>query len=110
MARGGQAEKEPRARDHLDRLRLDPATALRIARYGDPTQLQPVGLPEVLREPRLYVAEPRDWYAGYLGVRGEVDLPYELRRDLKEQVPQALKALESRQVTGKVVIVPSLKV
>jgi NADPH2:quinone reductase len=59
----------------------------------------------VKREPKANLAAMRQmmgWMAeGKLKPR--VSARYSL-----EQVPQALKALESRQVTGKVVIVPSL--
>jgi hypothetical protein len=47
-------------------------------------------LPMALRPQPTHFDRVSDWYAGYLGVRGEVEQPYELNRDLKERAPQAL--------------------
>jgi hypothetical protein len=46
-------------------------------------------LPQSWREPRLHLEDPRAWYAGYLGVRGEVEIPWELRSDMRHKAPQA---------------------
>ncbi len=46
-------------------------------------------LPTAMRAQPTHFDRLSDWYAGYLGVRGEIEAPYELLRDLKEQVPQA---------------------
>ena len=78
-----------RAIDKLDES-VDPELRRRLSAWeGSPLIRELKPLPQSHCEPKVHV-DPRLFYAGYLGVRGEVEIPYELRRDLKEQVPQAL--------------------
>src|SRR5947208_132983 len=78
-----------RAIDRLEET-LDPILQQRLRRW-DERPLAPLrpSLPQSFREVVLHLV-PRDWYAGYLGVRDELEVPWELRRDLRERVPQAM--------------------
>lgn len=82
--------KDPKVGQSLDAVVLDTKLSRRVARYEAQRLLGEHEPPQVLREVKLHLEDPHDWYAGYLGVRGEYEAPYELRRDLKERVPQAL--------------------
>src|SRR5438132_14291618 len=69
----------------------DPALLGRIDRWIHHRMLEaPPSLPMALRPQPTHFDRLADWYAGYLGVRGEVEIPYELSRDLKQGVPQAI--------------------
>lgn len=60
----------------------------RHERDADRLRREP-SLPTWARNPRLHL-EPSDWRAGYLAVRGEYDVPFELQQDLHRLMPQAL--------------------
>lgn len=80
-----------RAIDDLARV-ADPALVERIDRLRRVDIVPPAShyrLPSSLRELRTHL-DPASYYAGYLGVRDEIEVPFELRRDLTERVPQAL--------------------
>lgn len=86
------AGRDPRVVELLERLTVEPALAARIERLSAVRLMGEQEPPQGLRPEKLklHLEEPRDWYAGYLGVRGEYQAPFELRRDLQERVPQAL--------------------
>jgi hypothetical protein len=77
-----------RAIDQLDQL-ADRELISRIERRYAVPLIQHYGLPQCWRPVKLHL-DPRDYYAGYLNVRDDMEVPYELRRDLSERVPQAL--------------------
>ncbi|MCS6912354.1 MAG: hypothetical protein RMK29_16165 [Myxococcales bacterium] len=80
-----------RAIDVLDRV-ADPRLVARLLRHLQVDLVPPPEhyvLPQALRPMRI-LCDPARMYAGYLGVRAEVEIPMELRRDLHELVPQAL--------------------
>ncbi len=102
----GEAAKEApryhtRAIDRLDES-VDPALQRWLFRWEtSPLIRESPPLPQYIREPTIHL-DPRRFYAGYLGVRDEVEIPHELRRDLKEQVPQALLRDLHRVVRGDI--------
>ena len=71
----------------------DPGLVRRFVRWEN-SNLTPRnvldGLPLASRPQKTHFDSLADWYAGYLGVRGEYEAPFELRQDLKQQVPQAV--------------------
>lgn len=77
-----------------ERLRkdADPLLMRRLGRWEDRRRLPtPPSLPLALRpQPTRFDDVLHGWRAGYLGVRGEYDMPFELARDLKECVPQSV--------------------
>jgi hypothetical protein len=80
-----------RAIDALDRT-ADPALLARLARLARVDIVPPAAsyaLPQSWRQVTLHL-DPASYYAGYLGVRDEIEIPGELRRDLAERVPQAM--------------------
>ena len=88
--------QEPRTAEAVDVLlqRVADGELLRRVAGHEQVSLIPL-IPEEkpltrpVREARQLLV-PRDWYAGYLGVRDEFQAPWELRKDLRERVPQAL--------------------
>lgn len=76
----------------IDRLAevVDPALLRRSARWLVPLAPLRPSLPQSWRPVKTDLADPARWYAGYLGVRGEQEIPWELQKDLRERVPQAL--------------------
>lgn len=70
----------------------DPAVLARSARWEKGRGLpRPRTLPQAFRPQSTRFDDVlHDWHAGYLGVRGEFEAPYELTRDLKECVPQSV--------------------
>lgn len=70
----------------------DPALLRRLGRWEDRRrQPTPPSLPQALRPQGTRFDDVlHDWHVGYLGVRGEYDMPFELARDLKECVPQSV--------------------
>ena len=57
-------------------------------RVADRLRREP-SLPTWARNPKLHL-DPSAWRAGYLGVRGDYDIPHALTMDLQERMPQAL--------------------
>jgi hypothetical protein len=83
------AEREAQA-ERVRKL-ADPRLLRRVARWENYRMLpEPAPLPMALKPQATHFDRLSDWYAGYLGVRGEFEPPYELSRDLKEGVPQAI--------------------
>lgn len=78
-----------RAIDRLDEI-VDPVLVRALARVEQPMIPLDPKLPQSWRPVKTYLEDPAAWYAGYLRVKGEIEPPWELRRDLKERVPQAL--------------------
>lgn len=95
-----EEERRERARQELLR-NADPVLLRRIERWEHHAMvpLEP-SLPIALRSQPTHFDRLADWYAGYLGVRAEYEPSYELRRDLKERVPQALLRDIYRPVRG----------
>jgi hypothetical protein len=81
-----QAQAQQRIRDSAD-----PVILKRVERWIA-HRMVPLNprLPLAIRPQPTHFERLADWYAGYLGVRGEFEAPYELRRDLKEAVPQSV--------------------
>lgn len=77
----------------IDRLeeQADPKLLALSSRHEN-ANLVPLSpsLPQSWRPVRTLLEDPHTWYAGYLGVLGELDLPMELKADLRERVPQSL--------------------
>lgn len=69
----------------------DPKILARIKRWEE-HRMVPLSpsLPMAMRAQRTHFDKLSDWNAGYLSVRGEQEVPYELREDLKQSVPQAI--------------------
>lgn len=78
-----------RALDRLDEV-VDPALLAQLQRWERPMVPMDPALPHSWRPVKTYVADPTAWYAGYLSIRADLEIPWELRRDLRERVPQAL--------------------
>lgn len=73
------------------RKNADPQFLERLNRWAKRPlirELEP--LPMSIRPMATHFDNLARWYAGYLGVRGEYEAPDELRRDLRECVPQSL--------------------
>lgn len=75
----------------------DPQLMRRIARWEDHHMLPgrqstspPAPLPMAIRRQPTHFDRLADWYCGYLGVRQEYEVLYELQQDLKQSVPQAI--------------------
>jgi hypothetical protein len=85
----------------------DPAILARVERWTEHRMvpLHPA-LPLAIRPQPTHFERLADWYAGYLGVRGEYEAPYELQRDLKAAVPQAILRDIYRPVRGQQFIEP----
>lgn len=71
---------------------VDPLLMRRVGRWEDRRrQPTPPSLPLALRPQGTRFDDVlHGWHVGYLGVRGEYDMPFELQRDLKECVPQSV--------------------
>ena len=69
----------------------DPKILARITRWEE-HKMVPLSpsLPAAIRPQATHFDKLSDWYAGYLSVRGEQELPHALREDLKQSVPQAI--------------------
>lgn len=92
---GPLSEEDKRAiaqRQERIRKDADPALLARADRWEKGRGLpRPRTLPQAMRpQPTRFDDVLHDWHAGYLGVRGEFEAPYELTRDLKECVPQSV--------------------
>ena len=89
--RGAGFRTFTRAIDSLERT-ADPVLLARLERHGRVDIVPPAShytLPQSWREVPIHV-DPARYYAGYLGVRDEIEIPSELRRDLTQRVPQAM--------------------
>lgn len=89
--RGAGFRTYTRAIDAIEKI-ADPALLARVFRLGRVDIVPEAAhyeLPQSWREVPIYL-DPARFYAGYLGVRDEIQIHEELRRDLRERVPQAL--------------------
>jgi len=101
-----ELERRAKAQQHLADS-ADPALLRRIDRWIQ-HRMVPLNpsLPMAVRPQRTHFDRLADWYAGYLGVRAEYEPPYELTRDLKERVPQALLRDIYRPVRSQSMVEP----
>jgi hypothetical protein len=92
-----EAKREIAQREARIRKDADPLVLRRIQRWEDHGMLPnrkstapPPPLPQALRPQPTHFDRLADWYCGYLGVRQDYEVPYELQQDLKQSVPQAI--------------------
>jgi hypothetical protein len=95
---GGDGPVSPKDRAEQEqwqeRIRqdADPGILARVRRVEHHPMLpSPRSLPMALRPMTTRFDDPlHQWHVGYLRVKDDIDLPYELQRDLHECVPQSI--------------------
>lgn len=111
---GGDDELTPEQIQERDqrqariRASADPGVMRRVDRWihHGMVPLNPK-LPMAIRPQPTHFERLSDWNAGYLGVRAEFEPPYEMTRDLKEQVPQSILRDIYRPVRRQPMIEPT---
>lgn len=100
--------QEREQRQQRIKASADPALLNRVERWihHRMVPLKP-SLPTAIRPQRTHFDRLADWNAGYLGVRAEFEPPYEMTRDLKEQVPQSILRDIYRPVRRQPMIEPA---
>ena len=95
---GGDGPVSPKDRAEQEqwqeRIRqdADPGVLARVSRIEHHPMLAPLRpLPQAIRPMTTRFDDPlRQWHVGFLQVSDEIELPYELQRDLRECVPQSI--------------------